>query len=128
MEKNAAAGRTFGSIPVATPPPVSSSAITQSKPANSFQLRSRGQGMGMETSSSHGLHGFGDETASVYMGLDAKLTDSSEMLPLKSSAGHNVMVVSQGKVTLCMTFSSVYVTIRVILFWHSVPKLAFALW
>lgn len=99
MEKNAAAGRTFGSIPVATPPPVSSSAVTQSKPATSFQLRSRGQGLGMETSSSHGLHGFGDETGSVYMGLDAKSTDSSEMLPLKSSAGHNVMVVSQGKGT-----------------------------
>lgn len=99
MEKNAAAGRTFGSIPVATPPPVSSSAVTQSKPATSFQLRSRGQGLGMETSSSHGLHGFGDESGSVYMGLDAKSTDSSEMLPLKSSAGHNVMVVSQGKGT-----------------------------
>lgn len=97
MEKNAAAGRTFGSIPIATPPPVSSPTVSHSKTTAPFQLRARGQALGMETSCSHALGVFEDGTGSTFGGLDAKSTESAETLPLKSSAGHNVMVTTQGE-------------------------------
>ncbi|KAG0567085.1 hypothetical protein KC19_7G108600 [Ceratodon purpureus] len=94
MERNAAAGRTFGSIPVATPPPVTSPSVSHTKSAASFQNRGRGQGFGVESGSSHTLHAYEDNNRSAY--TEAKPTESTEAFPLKSSAGHNVMPTAQG--------------------------------
>lgn len=95
MERNAAAGRTFGSIPIATPPPVSSPTVSYTKPVTSFQHRGRAQGVGVESGSSHALHAFEDNNSSAYP--DTRSTEFTETLPLKSSAGHNVMATAQGK-------------------------------
>lgn len=95
MERNAAAGRTFGSIPIATPPPVSSPTVSYTKPATSFQQRGRAQGAGVESGSSHALHAFEDNHSSAYS--DARALEFTESLPLKSSAGHNVMATPQGE-------------------------------
>jgi hypothetical protein len=94
MERNAAAGRTFGSIPVSTPPPVTST-IAHTKSLTSFQNRDRGQGFGVESGSSHTLYAFEDNNRSAY--TDAKPTEFTEAFPLKSSAGHNVMSTAQGE-------------------------------
>ena len=95
MERNAAAGRTFGSIPVATPPPVTSPSVSHTKSAASFQNRGRGQGFGVESGSSHTLHAYEDNNRSAH--TEAKPTESTEAFPLKSSAGHNVMPTAQGE-------------------------------
>lgn len=89
MERNAAAGRTFGSIPIATPPPVSSPTVAYNKSATSFQHRGRVQGV------ESGSHAFEDNSSSTYS--DTRSPEYAESLPLKSSAGHNVMANPQGK-------------------------------
>ncbi|KAG0602469.1 hypothetical protein M758_10G016500 [Ceratodon purpureus] len=94
MERNAAAGRTFGSIPVATPPPVSSPTMSHTKSLTSFQHRGRGQGVEVESDSSHALHAFEDNNSSAH--TEARFSEITETLPLKSSAGHNVMATTQG--------------------------------
>ncbi|XP_024396661.1 protein MOR1 [Physcomitrium patens] len=94
MERNAAAGRAFGSMPIATPPPVSSPTVQHNKSSASFLLRGRGQGVGVESGSSHALHPYEDNSNTGY--TDAKSTEYTEALPLKSSAGHNVMPTAQG--------------------------------
>lgn len=91
MERNAAAGRTFGSIPIATPPPVSSTAQHTKSLTSSFQQRGRGQGVGMDSGSYH------EDNNSNIAYADAKPTEYTEALPLKSSAGHNVMTSAQGE-------------------------------
>jgi cytoskeleton-associated protein 5 len=88
MERNAAAGRTFGSIPIATPPPVSSPTVAYNKSATSFQHRGRVQGV------ESGSHAFEDNSSSTYS--DTRSPEYAESLPLKSSAGHNVMANPQG--------------------------------
>lgn len=95
MERNAAAGRAFGSMPIATPPPVSSPTVQHNKSSASFLLRGRGQGVGVESGSSHALHPYEDNSNTGY--TDAKSTEYTEALPLKSSAGHNVMPTAQGE-------------------------------
>ena len=95
MERNAAAGRTFGSIPVATPPPVSSSTVSHSKSLTSFPYRGRGQGLGVQSGSSYALHAFEDNNRPAH--TDVKPTEFTEAFPLKSSAGHNVMSIAQGE-------------------------------
>lgn len=95
MERNAAAGRTFGSIPVATPPPASSPTVLHTKSLTSFENLGGGQGFGVETGSSHALHSFEDNNRSTY--ADANPTEFTEAFPLKSSAGHNVMSTAQGE-------------------------------
>ncbi|CAM6047665.1 unnamed protein product [Sphagnum compactum] len=86
MERNAAAGRNFGSIPIATPPPVSSASIGTPKAALS---RSRGQFAGLENSSADVPNAFEDVIGASYDGADSKSFDSTESLPSKSSAGQN---------------------------------------
>jgi hypothetical protein len=93
MERNAAAGRTFGSIPIATPPPLSSPIISHTKSLVSFQHRGRVQGVGVDIDSS--LHAFEDNNSSAH--TDARSSEFTETLPLKSSAGHNVMATAQGE-------------------------------
>lgn len=106
MERNAAAGRTFGSMPIATPPPVSSPTVQHTKSSTSFQLRGRGQGS--ESGSSHELHAYEDNSNTTH--TDAKSVEYTEALPLKSSAGHNVMPIAQGEIAarsfLLFTISS----------------------
>lgn len=96
MEKNAAAGRTPGSIPMVTPPPVSSPLHTSPKLAPPSPLNTRLQSIKLENTGSFTSNHLSDDTESTNGGISppSDIPDTKKVTHVRASTGRGDIITS----------------------------------